>query len=46
MLYFQTALNQTGYECLLHLQTPPIRVPAERVSENSIKCTAYEVRIL
>ena len=33
----------TGYECLLHEEEPPVRIPAIRVDSNTIECQMYEV---
>lgn len=35
-----------GYECLVHLTAPPIRVPARRLSTSLVTCDAYEYNYL
>jgi len=34
---------EVGYECLVHLTAPPVRIPAVRLDQNSVVCSTFQV---
>jgi len=38
---FQTA--ESGYECLVHLTAPSVRIPATRLDQNTVVCDSFQV---
>jgi len=39
----QTA--ESGYECLVHLTAPSIRIPATRLDQNTVVCDTFQVTV-
>lgn len=37
---------EVGYECLVHLTAPPVRIPATRLDQNTLVCDTFQVSSL
>lgn len=37
--------DDVGYECLIHLTSPPVRIPAKRFDQNAVVCDTFQVSL-
>jgi len=40
---FVLQATASGYECLVHLMTPPVRISAMRLDQNTVVCNTFQV---
>jgi len=43
LLPFVLQTGESGYECLVHLTSPSVRVPATRLDHNTVICDTFQV---
>jgi len=40
---FMWQMTEAGYECLVHLTSPAVRIPALRLDQNTVVCDTFQV---